>query len=316
MAVTVVSWNIDTRYKPWRQLIQMNADVALVQEARPPPDDVVRQRDAALPPTENAGPLEIGPQESWDSHSWNSDWWHGRWSALYDRWPMVVRLSDRVDIDWFRQVGPVWQPAEDEVAVSGIGTIAAARVTPRDGSIEPFIAVSMYGRWIGPHPSVKTSWNIGYADASVHRIISDLSAFIGHENPRTHRILAAGDLNIAHGYGDGGSPPYWEARYRSVFERMAAIGLEFMGPQMPNGRQAETLATGEPADSRNVVTHHLRDKNPETASNNQLDYVFASRGFHESVKVRALNGVEEWGASDHCRLLIEIADGVTPSVDS
>ena len=128
MAVTVVSWNIDTRHKPWHQLIQMNADVALVQEARPPPDDVVRQRDAALPPTENAGPLEIGPQESWDSHSWNSDWWHGRdWPALYDRWPMVVRLSDRVDIDWFRQVGPVWQPAKDEVAVSGIGTIAAAR---------------------------------------------------------------------------------------------------------------------------------------------------------------------------------------------
>ena len=30
-------------------------------------------------------------------------------------------------------------------------------------------------------------------------------------------------------------------------------------------------------------------------------------GFHQSVKVRAMNGVDEWGASDHCRLLIEIA---------
>ncbi|MCY3886753.1 MAG: hypothetical protein OXG19_03480 [Chloroflexi bacterium] len=47
---------------------------------------------------------------------------------------------------------------------------------------------------------------------------------------------------------------------------------------------------------------------PETAQN-QLDYVFASRGFHENVTVRALNAVEEWGASDHCRLLIEIAGG-------
>ena len=27
----------------------------------------------------------------------------------------------------------------------------------------------------------------------------------------------------------------------------------------------------------------------------QLDYVFASRGFHEGVKVRALNSVDEWG---------------------
>ena len=223
----------------------------------------------------------------------------------------AVKAKAQEILKWFRQVGPVWQPAEDEVAVSGIGTIAAARVTPRDGSIEPFIAVSMYARWIGSHPSVKTAWSFGYADSSVHQIISDLSAFIGHENPQTHRILAAGDLNIAHGYGDGGDP-YWEARYRTVFERMAATGLEFMGPQAPHGRQAETPATGEPADSRNVVTYYLPGKNPETASNNQLDYVFASRGFHEDITVRAMNSVEEWGASDHCRLLIKIADGITP----
>ena len=305
MAVTVVSWNIATRHEPWRQLLQMDADVALLQEAMPPPDDVVRLRDAALSPTEGAGLLDIGPKASWDSHSWNSNWWRGRGNALYDRWPMVVRLSDRVDVEWFKQVGPAGWSEQDEIAVSGIGTIAAARVTPRDGSTEPFIVVSMYGRWEVPHPSRnRPSWI--YSDASVHRIMSDLSAFIGHENTQTHRILAAGDLNIAHGYGDGGSPPYWEARYRSVFERMGAIGLEFMGPQTPNGRQAETLATHEPADSRNVVTFYLPGKNPATASNNQLDYVFASRGFHDGLKVRAMNGVEEWGASDHCRLLIEI----------
>ena len=307
MAVTVVSWNIARRHEPWRQLLQMDADVALLQEAAPPPDDVVRLRDATLPPAEGAGPLDIGPREAWDSHSWNSDWWRGRGDALFDRWPMVVRLSDRVEVEWFKQVGPAGLTEQNEIDVSGIGTIAAARVTLRDGSTEPFIVVSMYARWMAPHPSRnRPSWI--YSDASVHRIISDLSAFIASANPSTHRILAAGDLNIAHGYGDGGDP-YWEARYRSVFERMAAIGLEFMGPQAPNGRQAETLATGEPADSRNVITFYLPGKNPATASNNQLDYVFASRGFQESVKVRAMNDVEEWGASDHCRLLIKVADG-------
>ncbi len=252
-------------------------------------------RDATLPPAEGASFLDIGPREAWDSHSWNSDWWHGRGNALFDRWPMVVRLSDRVDVEWFKQVGPIGWPEQDEIAVSGIGTITAACIAPRDGSTDPFIAISMYGRWIGSHPSVKTSWNFGYADASVHRIISDLSTFIGHENSQTHLILAVGDLNILHGYGDGGRPPYWDARYRSVFERMAAIGMEFVGPQAPDGRQAETLATHEPEDSRNVVTFYLPGKNPATASNNQLDYVFASRGFHESVNVRAMNGVEEWG---------------------
>ena len=239
MAIRVVSWNIAKKHKPWRQLLQMDADIALVQEAVPPPEDVARLRDAALPPAEGAGPLDIGPREAWDSHSWNSDWYEGRLPNLFDRWPMVVKLSDKVDVEWFKQVSPIGWIERDEIAASGVGTIAAARVTPKDGSIEPFIAVSMYGRWMGTHPSVKTSWSFGYADGSVHRIISDLSAFIGHENTKTHRILAAGDLNIAHGYGDGGDPAYWEARYRSVFDRMGAIGMEFMGPQAPNGRQAE-----------------------------------------------------------------------------
>ena len=284
----------------------MDADVALLQEAAPPPDDLVKLLDATLPPAEGAGPLDIGPRESWDSHVWNSDWWRGSGNALFDRWPMVVKMSDRVEVEWFKQVGPTAWPEQDEIAVSGIGTITAARVTPRDGSTEPFIVVSMYGRWIGSHPGVKKGpgFEYGIADGSVHRIISDLSAFIGHENPETHRILAAGDINIAYGHGFG--DPYWEARHRTVFDRMEAIRMEFMGPQLPNGRQSETLATGEPADSRNVVTFYLPGKNPETASNNQLDFVFASRGFHESIKVRALNSIEDWGPSDHCRLEIEV----------
>ena len=45
---------------------------------------------------------------------------------------------------------------------------------------------------------------------------------------------------------------------------------------------------------------------------NQLDDAFASRGFHERVSVRAMNDAEEWGPSDHCRLVMEVmtdADG-------
>ncbi len=287
MAVTVVSWNIAKRSKPWRQLLQMDADIALLQEASPPPDDV-------------APLVDIGPQESWDSHSWNAK----EAGYLFDRWPMVVRLSDRVDIEWFRQVGPISEPTKNQIAVSGIGTIAAACVTPRDGAIKPFIAVSMYARWIKWHPRVKALGAVGQPDVSAHRIISDLSAFIGLE----HRILAAGDLNILHGFGDGGNL-HWEARYRSVFKRMETIGLEFIGPQAPNGRQAEKRPKGEPKDARNVVTHIPGGKkNLEKANNIQLDYVFASGGFHKGISARALNNsVEEWGASDHCRLLIKIA---------
>ena len=221
--IRVVSWNIAKRQEPWRHLLRMDADVALVQEAAPPPEDV-------------AGTLDIGPQDSWDSHSWNSDWWHGRdWPALYDRWPMVVRLSDRVDVQWFKQISPVWVGDPDEIAVSGIGTITAARVTPKDGSVEPFIAVSMYARWLGPHPSAVGDWI--YSDASAHRIISDVSAFIGYyDRPAEHRILVAGDLNMAFRSTD-----QFDRRAQTVLDRFQALGLDYLGPQFPAGRRADPI---------------------------------------------------------------------------
>ena len=95
------------------------------------------------------------------------------------------------------------------------------------------------------------------------------------------------------------------ARDRTVTDRMQALDLEFMGPQSPAGRQAEPLPAGLPSDSLNVPTFHAPTQSPATAAT-QLDYAFASRGFHESVTVRAMNHPDEWGASDHCRLLIEV----------
>ena len=95
-------------------------------------------------------------------------------------------------------------------------------------------------------------------------------------------------------------------RERSVFDRFEALGLQFMGPQYPSGRRAAQPPHGLPSDSRNVPTYHTRSRCPATAEH-QLDYVFASRGFHESVTVRALNSVKDWGASDHCRLQIDVA---------
>ena len=252
----------------------MDADVALLQEAGQVPEDV-------------AGQVEVD----------NVD----RPGDLYDRWPMVVGLSDRVEVEWFKPVGPLEVPDELEIPVSDVSTVAAARVTPHDGL--PFLVVSMYARWIKPHPSTNSNW-MGYSDGSAHRIITDLSAFIGSTNPSTHRIVAAGDLNMFYGATDNNrlSLP---ARDRTVFERMAALGLEFMGPQFPDGLQANPTPQGLPEDTKNVPTYHTNIRSPETAEN-QLDYAFASRGFHESITVKALNNPEEWGSSDHCRLLIEV----------
>ena len=288
--IKIVSWNIAKLRAPWCELLEMDADVALLQEAGNPPSDV-------------EGKIDIGSAEHWDAHVWNADY-SKRWPyGLYDRWCKIVKLSDRVEVEWFKQISPVSWVAEDEIAVSGIGTIAAARVTAKDDSIEPFIVVSMYARWLRWHPTVKSKWSVGTADGSAHRIITDIQGFIGDYDPSTHRIIAAGDLNMI--YNPGAQD--WEgSRDHSVWARMDAVGLEFMGPSHPNGRMATKPREELAPDSKNVPTYYTTgEKTPEAASQ-QLDYAFASRSFHKSIKVRAMNGIDEWGPSDHCRLLIEV----------
>ncbi len=281
--IRIVCWNIAKRVNPWHELVEMarrgEADVALIQEAGEPPCDV-----AELVGYEN--------DVFWDRQ-------------LFDRWPLVVKLSERVDVEWFRQLPPVSELGKNEIGVSGIGTIAVARVAPRGRAEEAFIAVSMYARWMNAYTPKGTSWI--NSDASAHRILSDLSAFAGYDDWIGHSILAAGDLNIS--YGATGKTLSMPQREGTVWDRFSALGLEFLGPQAPNGRPSPTAQPDVPADTGNVPTYYTRRQKCAEKANRQLDYAFASRGFHERVSVRALNGIEEWGPSDHCRLLIEVEPG-------
>jgi hypothetical protein len=264
----------------------MDADVALLQEVHPGGYEWLRNAKDGV---------AVSPQEPWELWNW------------YDRWPLVVKLSNRVKVEWFRQTIPTRWVEADEIAVSGVGTVAAAKVIPMDDG-EPFIAVSMYARWYEPKPTDGTGWF--YPDASAHRIISDLTVFIdspvfsGYEDNPNHRILAAGDLNMDFDFGRGTDEG--ALRANTVFDRMNALGLEYLGPQHPNGRRADPTPEHLPEDTRNVVTYYP-GKSPETARL-QLDHVFASRGFHHSVHTRAFNDVDKWGSSDHCRILIGIED--------
>ena len=277
-AVRVVSWNIAKRRDPWFQLAEMarrgEADLALLQEAGNPPS-------------------EIAGQFHFENDSLGA--------TLLDRWPLVVQLSNKVEVDWFRQV-PVrgWGCGDWEIEVSGIGTMAVARVVPHGQVEEAFLAVSMYARWTWAHPI--TGKKPGkHVDISAHRILCDLQSFMDYLDPSRYRMLAAGDLNLCYGATEGS----WYQRERVVWDRFEALGLEFLGPQFPNGRAAPSTPPNSPEDTRDVPTYHPNRQTPAEAIN-QLDYAFASRGLHEDVTVRALNGVEEWGASDHCRLLIEV----------
>ena len=291
--IKVVSWNIAKRHEPWRELLKMDADVALLQEAGEPPYDVVDK-------------VGVGPQEHWDSHLWNSNWYrrHG-WRYMAERWPKVVRLSDRVEVEWFDQDGPRGSGSEETIPVSGAGNIAVARVKPLNSDQRPFIAASMYASWIMPHPSTYTKYRVGAADVSAHRIISDLSAFIGDDDPSTHRVLAAGDLNMVYGWRDH-NPTSYSAREKTVWDRMSALGMEYLGPKAPHGRRVCPADYGGPEDTENVRTYHTSRSSPQNAYI-QLDHIFASRGFHEGISTRAMNRVCQWGSSDHCRLVMEVS---------
>lgn len=283
--IKVVSWNIAKKRAAWDELLEMDADVALLQETGKYTPD-----------------LATGPCASWNPQVWNADYgdrWG--WAGLSDRWCKIVKLSDRVEVEWFKQVSPISLPEIDEIAVSGIGTIAAARIIPQYG--EPFIAVSMYARWMRPHKTTNSKWRVGESDVSAHRIISDISGFIGDYDPSTHRIVAAGDLNMIY---NPGSPGWKGSRGHSVWTRMDTLGLEYIGPSYPNGRKASNQRDWLAPDSLNVPTYYTTGEKTSESASQQLDYAFASRGFHNEVRVCAMNEVDDWGPSDHCRLLIEV----------
>ena len=86
---------------------------------------------------------------------------------------------------------------------------------------------------------------------------------------------------------------------------MRAIGLDFVGPQHPNGRQANPWPAKLPKDSLNVPTFHSNRQNPGTATR-QVDFVFVSSLLKQSARAWAMNSPEQWGPSDHCQVRIRL----------
>ncbi len=277
----LVSWNIAHRKSAWKMLAACDVDIALLQEAGEPPADPVSRFDAGAEP-------------------WRTDG-SGAGQALKWR-TAIVRLHPNVALERI-ETARLHEASDGKLAVSRLGSIAAAHVDdPTTG--ERFTVVSLYALWerqfcaAGSGPI--------YADASVHRLISDVAALVVRENG--HRVIAAGDLNVFYGHGDRGSR-YWAERYRTIFDRLAAMGLAFVGPQAPNGRQADPHPPHIPPDSKNVPTFYTSRRRPATAEY-QLDFVFASSDIASRVRATALNSVDQWGPSDHCRVQIEVGDRI------
>jgi exonuclease III len=270
--IHLVSWNIAHKRALWAWLHDLDADVALLQEAgRPGPEWALAMGE--------------DPADRWETALVGG---RGRWRTA------VVRLTDRVELHPRAALTLDTATSADDWVVSRFGSIAAADVVI-DGAVA-FTAVSVYAAW------ERTASGTLYADGSAHRVLSDLSALMPRPN---HRLVIAGDWNVLRGYGEHGDP-YWRARYDTVFERAEALGLTFVGPQAPNGQQANPWPDELPTDSLCVPTFHHSRQKPATATR-QLDFVFASTSLADRIEVRALNTPEEWGPSDHCRVAIDIA---------
>ena len=111
----IICWNIAHRHAAWRALASADADIALLQEAGLPPEDV-------------AGQLEVDP-----APFHNADGSRGSRAA-------IVKLSDRVQVEWLEPV-PIAVARRGDFAVSHPGSIAAGIITQPNG--EPFIAASI-----------------------------------------------------------------------------------------------------------------------------------------------------------------------------
>ena len=110
----------------------------------------------------------------------------------------------------------------------------------------------------------------GEASERAPQMIREIQRYCGADLP----YIVGADLNT-----------WWNSE-TTVFGDMMQIGLPLIGPH-----------------AATFYNPLLRQK-PSDAQL-QLDYVFASRAIAHRLTVRALNDPDDWGTSDHCRIVID-----------
>ena len=264
--MNIVCWNMAHSRKSWDELVQM-ADV-----------DIALLQEASRLPDELRHDVDVDHRL-----------WPERHNASLGYPSVVARLSNRVSVNFIatRQIG---DPHSNDFYTSEWGTLGAAMVTPIDGD-ESLIVVSMalvYNAFTRESGSPSRRECIG----SVHRLISDLARLVGRQS----RVIAAGDWAIYPGWSTH-TTPIWNERealhFKTAFDRMEALGFRHV---IPEGRRN---------DRGDVVTFRSIGATPAQAWA-QADYVFATENIADRVSARALNHPDDWGPSDHCRILITL----------
>ncbi len=262
----IVCWNMAHSRKSWNELLRM-AGV-----------DIALLQEASPLPDELRHDVEV------DHRLWPD---HHNASLGYPS--VVARLSNRVSVSFIATL-PMGDHFSHDFYTSEWGTLGAAIVNPIDGD-ESLIVVSMapaYNAFTRESGSPSRRECIG----SVHRLISDLARLVGRQS----RVIAAGDWVIYPGWS-AHPTTIWNERealhFQTAFDRMQALGFREV---MPEGRRS---------DRGDVVTFQSIGATPAQAWA-QADYVFATENIADRVSVHALNSPDDWGPSDHCRLIIDL----------
>ena len=229
--ITILSWNMQFKRDSWRFLRERHgdADIALLQEACIPPEDV-------------ADKLDVGP----------GPWVHKGWNGAR----AIVRIADNIAIERI-SVADIIASAPPPSAIGTPASLAVAIAKSPGGEQIGLVSVEM---------SHKTS-------PELPEMVREIQRHCGVDLP----YIVGGDLTT-----------WWDSK-TTVFADMMRMGLPLIGPHSATFYSQPNRQT--PYDAQL-----------------QLDYVFASRQIAHRITVRALNDPSDWGPSDHCRVLIEVAE--------
>ena len=278
----LISWNMNVRPANWAVLGELmsehDAEIGMLQEA--------------VRPGGSLGALRVIGDPSLGSDPWRMPIPTGTKRKF--ACALAVRKSSSVEPHEPKDLA---RAAYGAPAISHPGQWVAAAVGA--GAARTWV-VTLYGMF----DKMNDSGDI-YAEASLHRAISDLTPLL--QERATKRVVLAGDLNIWRGYGGRVSKSprakMWEARYKTVFDRLEAYGLTLAGPTRCDG----PALAGCPCE-RGDACGHVRTYRHQRRSSSipyQNDYVF-TRGV-KVARCVALDEERYWKHSDHCPLLIEIA---------
>jgi endonuclease/exonuclease/phosphatase family metal-dependent hydrolase len=252
----------------WRFLEEVvQPDVALLQEAGPPPEGIVNSirreggiRDDRLSPPKDRG-----------------------WGSAVVSWGPSLTAIDETRFPFDPRPIPLLRTFP--------GSVAIARIDPKEGW--PLVVVSAYG-----------VIDQGYADTTVHRILSDLTPLIDRQ--RAKRIILGGDLNIT---------TQWSAKHRSflrgfvseclrrdrnLFDRFETLGLR----NVVKGKMALEGCGCEDGSRCEHVRTQWHEKSDFPWQN---DYVFVTEDLLPHVSmVRVHDEGPRWELSSHCPIVVEL----------